>query len=69
MYEYMEERNYGSKQKEQLKMFLNFLVARSKGLVPTGAKYIRDFVTSHPDYKQDSIVSKKINYDLLLNLM
>lgn len=26
---------------------------------------MRDFVTSHPDYKKDSVVSEKINYDLL----
>ncbi|RDD36148.1 Glutamate--cysteine ligase catalytic subunit [Trichoplax sp. H2] len=26
---------------------------------------MRDFVASHPDYKKDSVVSEKINYDLL----
>lgn len=26
---------------------------------------MRDFVRAHPDYKQDSVVSESINYDLL----
>ena len=26
---------------------------------------MRDFVETHPDYKQDSVITEKINYDLL----
>ena len=35
------------------------------GKLKTTARYIRDFVTEHPDYKQDSRVSDSINYDLV----
>ncbi len=30
----------------------------------TTASWTRKFVSSHPDYKQDSVVSEKITYDL-----
>jgi len=32
----------------------------------TTAQWMRHFVTSHPDYKQDSVVSDAIAYDLLM---
>ena len=31
----------------------------------TGAKWIREFVRSHKEYKSDSYVSEKITYDLI----
>ncbi len=34
------------------------------GELLTTASWIRKFVTSHPDYKQDSVVSEKVTYDL-----
>ena len=33
--------------------------------MPSGAKFIREFVLGHPEYKKDSIVSPKISYDLM----
>lgn len=38
---------------------------RAQGKIKTGARYIRDFVLSHPEYKQDSVVNNKIAYDLV----
>lgn len=35
------------------------------GELPTTAAWIRQFVHAHPDYKQDSVVSDKITYDLI----
>lgn len=35
------------------------------GTLLTPATWIREFVTSHPDYRKDSVVSQVINYDLL----
>lgn len=37
---------------------------RARGKIPTGAHFIRNFVLNHPAYKQDSIVSNEIVYDL-----
>lgn len=42
-----------------------FLVGdRSSGAKPTPARLTRDFITSHPHYKKDSVVSDEIIYDL-----
>lgn len=35
------------------------------GELQTTARWLREFVEKHPDYKQDSVVSEKINYDLM----
>ena len=39
------------------------------GELMTNAKWIRRFVTNHPDYKQDSVISETINYDLITKIM
>ena len=31
----------------------------------TMAKWMREFVAQHPQYQQDSVITDKINYDLL----
>jgi len=31
----------------------------------TAATWMREFVTSHPSYMKDSVISEEINYDLL----
>ena len=38
------------------------------GELPTTANWIRQFVHTHPDYKQDSIVGEKIVYDLITKI-
>ncbi len=38
--------------------FCTFLQQRLSGQKPTYATWIRNFVKNHPDYKQDSVVSK-----------
>ena len=45
--------------------YLLFLSDRATGQIPTGASFIRQFVTEHPAYNRDSIVTREINYDLL----
>lgn len=51
-----------------LDMYLRFIAERAKGNFITNAKFIRNFVAKHPDYKFDSVISEKINYDLLIAL-
>jgi hypothetical protein len=36
-----------------------------KGTLLTNASWVRQFVLSHPSYKQDSVVSDEIQYDLV----
>ena len=61
----MALKGWTASQVEQTRDYLNFLLARAKGELPTGAKFIREFVLKHPNYKQDSIVTPQISYDLM----
>lgn len=48
-----------------LAKYLDLVSKRASGKLQTGAAWIREQVRSHPDYKFDSVVSERINYDLL----
>ncbi|XP_072935895.1 glutamate--cysteine ligase isoform X2 [Epargyreus clarus] len=48
-----------------VQQYLKLIQRRARGDIATMAAWMRAFVTAHPDYKQDSVVSEKINYDLL----
>ncbi|GJQ86461.1 hypothetical protein Trydic_g10368 [Trypoxylus dichotomus] len=48
-----------------IQQYLKFIQKRAAGDILTTASWIRNFVVSHPDYKNNSKVSDKINYDLL----
>jgi len=52
-----------------IEVYLNML-DMSKPELPkiTPATWTRDFVQSHPSYKFDSVVSKEINYDLMMTV-
>ena len=52
-------------EKEKVIEYLDFLRDRARGKYKTGAKLIRDFVMNHDDYKKDSVISPKVNYDLM----
>ena len=43
----------------------NVFFSMVTGKVKTTARWIRDFVQNHPEYKHDSVVTDSINYDLL----
>ncbi len=65
----MDQRRYPKDQVAQVRTFLTFLLDRAKGRVKTGARFIRDFVLNHPEYKKDSVVSNKISYDLMSTII
>ena len=46
------------------KKMLSFLKNRVTGQKKTLATWMRDYVSNHPDYKQDSVVTNTISYDL-----
>ncbi|XP_053600985.1 glutamate--cysteine ligase catalytic subunit [Plodia interpunctella] len=48
-----------------VQQYLKLIQRRAANDISTMATWIRDFVTNHPQYQQDSVVSEKINYDLL----
>ena len=62
---FMEVKNYSQDSMEQIEVILDFLVARSKGEVPTGAKFIREYVLNHCHYKKDSKVCSCIQACLI----
>jgi glutamate--cysteine ligase catalytic subunit len=50
----------------KISSYLDLVRRRANGSLKTAATWIRDFVRSHPSYKFDSVVSKEINYDLVV---
>jgi len=48
-----------------IQQYLRLIQRRASGELLTTAAWIRSFITSHPDYKHDSVVSDSVNYDLL----
>lgn len=48
----------------QILQYLDFVGKRASGQVKTNAKWMRDFVGSHAEYKQDSLVNRRIVFDL-----
>lgn len=52
-----------------IKQYLNLISGKASGKIETTAKWIRNFVKAHPDYKKDSVVSDIINYDLLEKIL
>ncbi|KAM9665609.1 glutamate--cysteine ligase catalytic subunit isoform 2-T2 [Trichechus inunguis] len=46
--------------------YLKLIKKRASGELMTVARWMREFITNHPDYKQDSVITDKINYSLIL---
>lgn len=67
--ELMAVKCYNKEDVEQVRMNLTFLMERAVGKVQTDARFIRDFVLNHPEYRHDSIVNSKINYDLMSSIV
>lgn len=51
-----------------IQQYLKLIQRRASGDLQTTASWIRQFVRSHPDYRYDSVVSERINYDLLTQI-
>uniref|UniRef100_A0A0K8TTX2 Glutamate--cysteine ligase n=1 Tax=Tabanus bromius TaxID=304241 RepID=A0A0K8TTX2_TABBR len=48
-----------------IQQYLRLIQRRASGELLTTASWIRNEILNHQDYKQDSVVSEQINYDLL----
>ena len=62
---YLNSVNVDVETRCELARYLDLIRKRASGQLWTAAKWIRHFVRSHPDYKNDSVVSGSINYDLI----
>ena len=66
---YISAQSVSESTQNVLKAHVNLIRERALGIRQTGATWIRDFVTSHPAYKKDSVVSHEINYDLIQKIL
>ncbi|KAH0518962.1 Glutamate--cysteine ligase catalytic subunit [Microtus ochrogaster] len=46
--------------------YLKLIKKRASGELMTVARWMREFIANHPDYKQDSVITDEINYSLVL---
>ncbi|GKY95326.1 hypothetical protein MPSEU_000494400 [Mayamaea pseudoterrestris] len=62
---YLDHINCDSITRQRLNQYLDFIEDRAMGDLITPASWMRNFVRSHPSYKNDSIVTDEIGYDLM----
>ena len=62
---YLNSVNVDVETRCDLARYLDLIRKRASGKLWTGAKWIRHFVRSHPEYNMDSVVSERICYDLV----
>lgn len=62
---YMDTINMQQDVRTAVSRYLTFISQRASGALMTPAAWMRKFVTTHPDYKFDSKITPKINFDLL----
>ena len=49
----------------ELARYLDLIRRRADGTLWTGAKWLREFVRGHEEYRGDSVVSERVTYDLV----
>uniref|UniRef100_F6ZGZ0 Glutamate--cysteine ligase n=1 Tax=Ciona intestinalis TaxID=7719 RepID=F6ZGZ0_CIOIN len=63
--EYLDETGIEKEARNVIERYFELISKRACGECLTSAQWKRHFVRTHPDYKQDSVVSQLIEYDLL----
>lgn len=63
---YLNSMNVDVETRCELARYLDLIRKRASGQLWTGAKWIREFVRSHEEYKGDSVVSEGLCYDLVV---
>lgn len=62
---YLDKVNLDWETRCVLNRYMKLISQRASGQLQTMAAWMRDFVTKHPDYQHDSVVTESINYDLI----
>ncbi|XP_023017496.2 glutamate--cysteine ligase [Leptinotarsa decemlineata] len=65
MRSYLKSQEIDSDTQYTLEKYLRLIEDRANGKLMTGAAWLRKYVTEHPEYRKDSKVTERINYDLL----
>ncbi|KAH0827873.1 glutamate-cysteine ligase-domain-containing protein [Lanmaoa asiatica] len=63
---YLETLDMAPSERWQIDKYVDLVRRRANGSLLTTARWMREFVRSHPSYKFDSVVSQEINYDLMV---
>ena len=63
---YIDTLDMSEPELRKITSYLSLVRRRASGSLKTPATWTREFVRSHPSYKFDSVVSKEINYDLVV---
>lgn len=66
VYAYLDYINCDPLTYSRVNEYLQFISLRAKGRLKTTARWMRDFVTSHPGYKNDSVVPQDVAFDLMM---
>ncbi|KAI9206510.1 glutamate-cysteine ligase-domain-containing protein [Polychytrium aggregatum] len=65
---YLDSADLDSATRTELSAYLALIARRASGELMTAAGYIRKFVHEHPEYRNDSVVSDSIMWDLVQRL-
>lgn len=68
VHNYLDSLNIDVETRCEMGLYLDLVSQRASGKLMTTATWIRNYVRSHPEYKGDSVVSQKINYDMIKEL-
>lgn len=62
---YIDSLNIEKSEKLKFEEYISFVSKKASGKLKTTATFIREYITSHPKYQHDSVVSEEISYDLI----
>ncbi len=62
---YLDQMNPDFEVRAKIESYLELISKRASGELQTAATYMRDFVMNHPQYKNDSVLTDDIVYDLV----
>jgi len=65
IYAYLDQINCEAETLELLRSYMELLLRRASGELLTAATWMREFVTSHPEYSHDSTISESVAHDLV----
>ncbi|XP_078473093.1 glutamate--cysteine ligase catalytic subunit-like isoform X1 [Lampetra planeri] len=66
VYSFLEDMEVDVETRCTISHYLELISKRASGELGTTAQRLRAFVSGHPDYAHDSVISERVNYDLLL---
>ncbi|KAJ5185914.1 Glutamate-cysteine ligase catalytic subunit [Penicillium cf. griseofulvum] len=66
---YLKQSKMATAEQEKIAPYLELISERASGENPTPATWMRKFVRSHEDYRQDSYVGERVCYDMMREIV